>query len=629
MTAGAQSTIFSETMGTVAGTTAVSVHEAANGFDNDAYTMTAGGAAATGDVRVTSVSSGYTNSIGNVASGSANIFFSAGLERGFAIEGVNGTGFSDITIEFGYRKEASGSNAPYSVQWSTNSGANWNSITLSNTPAGNAAVSWYLIKGGLPAEAAASGLSIRWVRDSVNGNSMRIDDVLVRGNSGSAPEVIITTSDATFPFETNTITVAGTANANTIGELSWTNTLTGGAGTIAATASWSIPGISLSVGTNVISVSGTNSTGLSSMDSVSIIRSPQIVTNVQFTAASASTPEISTVVTITVYRTTSDGNVSGQIALSGTANETLDYTVNTTNFIMNGATTSATIEVTIIDDIEFEGADQVVLTIVNVVGGSIGSPSVFTLTINANDSPPLPNSPIWINEFNYDDPSTDSNEFVEVAGPAGTDLSLYSILLMNGGDGASYSTIPLSGTIDDEGCGYGAVSFAAPGIQNGAPDGIAIVSNGTTFIQFISYEGSFSATNGIISVEVGGDFAGGEDSLQLIGSGNSYSAYSWSTNTFSAGSLNAGQTITPCGSGGTTISEYDVNNVIISGGTVSVTVNVTSNGVPYSLLFTTNLLTTPVPTGTADTEVATGGPVTLQDTSTVEPVKHYWIRTND
>jgi hypothetical protein len=77
------------------------------------------------------------------------------------------------------------------------------------------------------------------------------------------------------------------------------------------------------------------------------------------------------------------------------------------------------------------------------------------------------------------------------------------------------------------------------------------------------------------------------------------------------------------------LDEYDVENFTLVPGLVSVTVNVTSNGVPYSLLFTTNLLTAPVPTGTADTEVATGGPVTLQDASTAEPAKFYWIRTND
>lgn len=36
-------TIFTESMGTVGGTTSLAAHESANGFDNDTYTMTQGG----------------------------------------------------------------------------------------------------------------------------------------------------------------------------------------------------------------------------------------------------------------------------------------------------------------------------------------------------------------------------------------------------------------------------------------------------------------------------------------------------------------------------------------------------------------------------------------------------------
>ena len=47
----------------------------------------------------------------------------------------------------------------------------------------------------------------------------------------------------------------------------------------------------------------------------------------------------------------------------------------------------------------------------------------------------------------------------------------------------------------NEGGGFGAVSEAISGIQNGSPDGIALV-NGSTVLEFISYEGTFTATNG-------------------------------------------------------------------------------------------------------------------------------------
>lgn len=385
-----QSTVFLETMGTVGGTTSLAAHEAANGFDNDAFTMTGGGATSNADVRSTSVSAGYTNSAGNAASGSANIFFTAGSERGFAIEGINTAPYSDLTIEFGYRKEAAGSNALFAVQWSTNSGANWNSITLSNMPAANAGVAWYLISGALPPEAAHSSLRLRWLRDSVTANSMRIDDVLVRGNSATAPEVIVTTADGTVPFSTTTIDVEGTANSNVIGELTWTNALTGLSGTIPASAAWTVSVVSLNIGTNLITVRGTNGTGLASQDSVTITRSPAISTNVLFTASSASIGEAGGTYTVTVYKTLASGNVSGSVALGGTATEGVDFTIDTTNFTMNGATTSATFIVTIVDDGDTESSETVILSLTNVVDGTIASPSAFTLTITDNDAPPPP-----------------------------------------------------------------------------------------------------------------------------------------------------------------------------------------------------------------------------------------------
>ncbi|CAN0475746.1 unnamed protein product, partial [Hapterophycus canaliculatus] len=85
---------------------------------------------------------------------------------------------------------------------------------------------------------------------------------------------------------------------------------------------------------------------------------------------------------------------------------------------------------------------------------------------------------VWINEFHYDNAGTDAGEFVEVAGTAGLDLTGYSIVLYNGSNGTSYGTINLSGSIDDEGNGFGALSFPRSGIQNGGPDGFALIDNG-------------------------------------------------------------------------------------------------------------------------------------------------------
>ncbi len=158
---------------------------------------------------------------------------------------------------------------------------------------------------------------------------------------------------------------------------------------------------------------------------------------------------------------------------------------------------------------------------------------------------------IWVNELHYDNASNDVGEFIEVAGTAGLDLSNYDLVLYNGNGGASYNTVALTGTIDDESNGFGAVSFAISGIQNGAPDGFALVEGGNIVKQFLSYEGAFVATNGpangMLSTDIGVSETGSTpigESLQLSGTGGVYDDFVWNDpSPESPGSLNTGQTM--------------------------------------------------------------------------------------
>ena len=47
-------------------------------------------------------------------------------------------------------------------------------------------------------------------------------------------------------------------------------------------------------------------------------------------------------------------------------------------------------------------------------------------------------TPVFVNEIHYDNTGTDANEAIEVAGPAGTDLSGWSLVLYNGNGGTHY-----------------------------------------------------------------------------------------------------------------------------------------------------------------------------------------------
>lgn len=161
-----------------------------------------------------------------------------------------------------------------------------------------------------------------------------------------------------------------------------------------------------------------------------------------------------------------------------------------------------------------------------------------------NVGTPPPTVSVWVNELHYDNESTDSNEGIEVAGPAGTDLSGWSIVAYNGNGGASYSTTNLSGSLADQQGGLGTKFFAIAGLQNGAPDGIALVNNSGSLVQFLSYEGSFAATNGPANGTTSTDIGVSETSstpvghsLQLTGTGSSYADFTWAST--AASSYNA------------------------------------------------------------------------------------------
>ncbi len=168
-------------------------------------------------------------------------------------------------------------------------------------------------------------------------------------------------------------------------------------------------------------------------------------------------------------------------------------------------------------------------------------------------------STVFINEIHYDNASTDAGEAIEVAGPAGTDLTGWSLVLYNGNGGAVYDTTVLSGSLADLGDGYGVsvTNYPENGIQNGAPDGMALVDDLGAVVQFLSYEGSFTAVggpaDGMTSTDIGVAESSGTpagSSLQVMGTGSVAGDFAWaaeSPNTF--GATNTGQIFV----GGTTV----------------------------------------------------------------------------
>ncbi len=166
---------------------------------------------------------------------------------------------------------------------------------------------------------------------------------------------------------------------------------------------------------------------------------------------------------------------------------------------------------------------------------NVSSSITGVLTVN---TPPMPNA--WINEIHYDNSSADVGEFIEIVVENAGSFTLSGIRvdLYNGNGGAVYDTK----TLDQFTVGNTVGNFTfytnniyTSGIQNGAPDGMALSYFGTLVPgQFLSYEGTMTGTagvaNGVTSIDIGvseaGNVAAGS-SLQLAGASTAYSGFAW------------------------------------------------------------------------------------------------------
>ncbi|RLD09132.1 MAG: hypothetical protein DRI44_09210, partial [Chlamydiae bacterium] len=109
-------------------------------------------------------------------------------------------------------------------------------------------------------------------KDNGSGQDTNQQPYIIVVHDDLAPFVDITNANVTVTYDVVDYTIGGSNNVNAVGGMSWTNSL-GGSGTLAVGSPWwTISGISLSVGTNAITVTGTNLYGEVSSDSVNIFK---------------------------------------------------------------------------------------------------------------------------------------------------------------------------------------------------------------------------------------------------------------------------------------------------------------------------------------------------------------------
>ena len=179
-----------------------------------------------------------------------------------------------------------------------------------------------------------------------------------------------------------------------------------------------------------------------------------------------------------------------------------------------------------------------------------------------NPQTDLPDGPIggsiWINEFHYDNDGVDEGEFVELAGTAGVDVTGWSLVLFNGFNDTAYNTVALTGTLtnSDSNFGFLIIDFPTNGIQNGAPDGMALIDSTGECIELLSYEGRLSPVSGpcseFLAIDIGvaeitttsgGSTAIGS-SLQRVGTGSVGPDFEWSgPSSNTKGLINTGQVL--------------------------------------------------------------------------------------
>ena len=126
------------------------------------------------------------------------------------------------------------------------------------------------------------------------------------------------------------------------------------------------------------------------------------------------------------------------------------------------------------------------------------APNGVADTVTLTVVPPAGLPDIRFSEIHYDNGNVDANEAIEIEGPAGASVEGWRVVLYNGNGGVAYDTRVLTGTIAAT-CGTRGVvtlNYPTDGIQNGSPDGVALVNAAGETVEFLSWEGTLTATDG-------------------------------------------------------------------------------------------------------------------------------------
>ena len=222
----------------------------------------------------------YSNTAANAGGGV--LFYYGGHLRSSTVAansaGSSGGGFYGTTgtvencIVYGNSSSDRGGSG-YTIRYSCSPGLSGNGNIGDDPQFANAAGNNYRLVSASPCIGA--GTNATWMNNAkdLDGRPRIIGTTVDMGAyEFPSPYVVITTTLTSVPPAQTTIVLSGSNNNYVLGPMRYTNEMTGASGVFASTATWSTPAIGLAYGPNVLTVTGTNSEGVASSDSITVTR---------------------------------------------------------------------------------------------------------------------------------------------------------------------------------------------------------------------------------------------------------------------------------------------------------------------------------------------------------------------
>ena len=264
-------------------------------------------------------------------------------------------------------------------------------LTLGGTAAddvGVTQVAWANSRGGSGTATGTTSWTASGIALQTGSNVLTITARDAAGNTTTAtvtvtftdtttPTVTITTPTANPTFATGNaaLTLGGTATDNVgVTQVTWTNSL-GGSGTATGTTSWTVSGIALQLGANVLTVTARDAAGNTATDTVTVTRSD-------------TTPPTATITAPTSNPTYTTS--SSFLTLGGTAADNVGVTqVTWVNNRGGSGTATGTTSWTVAGIVLQSGANVLTVTVRDAAGNTAAAGMTVTLsgTFTFTDDP--------------------------------------------------------------------------------------------------------------------------------------------------------------------------------------------------------------------------------------------------